>query len=183
MVFNTTPLRTLYIAFQAAKLYAKETVVGDVAGKRSRINGTWSDTCGGGRYGQLCRVSLGDGNKVKTGITNWPTARFTQYELGSVQTLLLARALCVVKRRTTMVRITDLEDESHPDRYSGAQYRAESQPDGIIAASAIRRPHYPFWFIDDWNIFSPLTGATTAGAALYVAQPSLMVQKVIRNIL
>ncbi len=70
--------------------------------------------------------------------------------------------------------ITDLEDESHPDRYS-AQYRAESQPDGIIGIGTWR-----------FSLCCPgsstieyffLTGATTAGAALYVAHASLMVQK------
>ncbi len=45
--------------------------------------------------------------------------------------------------RTSLTR-----DESHPDRYS-AQYRAESQPDGIIGIGTWRRLHCLLWFIDD----------------------------------
>lgn len=70
--------------------------------------------------------------------------------------------------------ITDLEDESHPDRYS-AQYRAESQPDGIIGIGTWR--DFIVCFGSSTIEYFSLTGATTVGAALYVAQPSLMVQK------
>ncbi|MCV5959657.1 packaged DNA stabilization protein gp10, partial [Escherichia coli] len=68
----------------------------------------------------------------------------------------------------------DLEDESHPDRYS-AQYRAESQPDGIIGIGTWR--DFIVCFGSSTIEYLSLTGATTVGAALYVAQPSLMVQK------
>ncbi|MCS7418899.1 packaged DNA stabilization protein gp10, partial [Escherichia coli] len=64
--------------------------------------------------------------------------------------------------------------ESHPDRYS-AQYRAESQPDGIIGIGTWR--DFIVCFGSSTIEYFSLTGATTVGAALYVAQPSLMVQK------
>lgn len=70
--------------------------------------------------------------------------------------------------------ISDLEDESHPDRNS-AEYRAESQPDGIVGMGTWH--DFIVTFGTSTIEYFSLTGATTAGAALYVAQPSLMVQK------
>lgn len=70
--------------------------------------------------------------------------------------------------------VEEAEDESHPDRYS-AQYRAESQPDGIIGIGTWR--DFIVCFGSSTIEYFSLTGATTVGAALYVAQPSLMVQK------
>ncbi|EMV3545272.1 hypothetical protein AB4D71_004631, partial [Escherichia coli] len=56
-----------------------------------------------------------------------------------------------------------------------AQYRAESQPDGIIGIGTWR--DFIVCFGSSTIEYFSLTGATTVGAALYVAQPSLMVQK------
>lgn len=113
---------------------------------------------------------------VKT-LSNWSVSSGNiQYDLGSVRDLCRNRARYVwSKDGTDSFFISDLDDESKPDRYS-AQYRAESQPDGIIG-------------IDNWRDFVvcfgastieyfSLTGATAAvGAAVYQAQPSMMVQK------
>lgn len=113
---------------------------------------------------------------VKT-LSNWDTSTgYTQYDLGSLRDLCRNRSRYVwSKDGSDSFFISDLEDESKPDRYS-AEYRAESQPDGIIG-------------IDNWRDFVvcfgtttieyfSLTGATSAvGAALYQSQPSLMVQK------
>ncbi|MCV5426954.1 packaged DNA stabilization protein gp10, partial [Escherichia coli] len=72
-------------------------------------------------------------------VSNWPTGSgFTQYELGSVRDITRLRGRYAwSKDGTDSWFITDLEDESHPDRYS-AQYRAESQPDGIIGIGTWR---------------------------------------------
>lgn len=112
---------------------------------------------------------------VKT-VSNWPTdSGFTQYELGSVRDITRLRGRYAwSKDGTDSWFITDLEDESHPDRYS-AQYRAESQPDGIIGIGTWR--DFIVCFGSSTIEYFSLTGATTVGAALYVAQPSLMVQK------
>lgn len=100
---------------------------------------------------------------------------FTQYELGSVRDITRLRGRYAwSKDGTDSWFITDLEDESHPDRYS-AQYRAESQPDGIIGIGTWR--DFIVCFGSSTIEYFSLTGATTVGAALYVAQPSLMVQK------
>lgn len=126
-----------------------------------------------GVNGQLVEYRY-DGT-VKT-VSNWPAdSGFTQYELGSVRDITRLRGRYAwSKDGTDSWFITDLEDESHPDRYS-AQYRAESQPDGIIGIGTWR--DFIVCFGSSTIEYFSLTGATIAGAALYVAQPSLMVQK------
>lgn len=110
-------------------------------------------------------------------LSNWSVeSGYIQYELGKLRDLCRNRSRYVwSKDGSDSFFVSDLEDESKPDRYS-AEYRAESQPDGIIG-------------IDNWRDFVvcfgsttieyfSLTGATGAvGASLYQSQPSLMVQK------
>ncbi len=155
------------------KLYKGESEVGDVAGsgRVSMAHGRTSQAVG--VNGQLVEYRY-DGT-VKT-VSNWPAdSGFTQYELGSVRDITRLRGRYAwSKDGTDSWFITDLEDESHPDRYS-AQYRAESQPDGIIGIGTWR--DFIVCFGSSTIEYFSLTGATTAGAALYVAQPSLMVQK------
>ncbi len=126
-----------------------------------------------GVNGQLVEYRY-DGT-VKT-VSNWTAdSGFTQYELGSVRDITRLRGRYAwSKDGTDSWFITDLEDESHPDRYS-AEYRAESQPDGIIGIGTWR--DFIVCFGSSTIEYFSLTGATTVGAALYVAQPSLMVQK------
>lgn len=113
---------------------------------------------------------------IKT-LSNWAASTgYTQYELGQLRDLCRNRSRYVwSKDGSDSFFVSDLEDESKPDRYS-AEYRAESQPDGIIG-------------IDNWRDFVicfgattieyfSLTGASTGiGSALYTSQPSMMVQK------
>ncbi|EIX1501599.1 packaged DNA stabilization protein [Cronobacter sakazakii] len=113
---------------------------------------------------------------IKT-LSNWDIGTgYTQYELGYLRDLCRNRSRYVwSKDGSDSFFISDLEDESKPDRYA-AEYRAESQPDGIIG-------------IDDWRDFVvcfgtktteyfSLTGnASAVGVAIYQAQPSMMVQK------
>ncbi|WP_317119721.1 packaged DNA stabilization protein [Cronobacter malonaticus] len=110
-------------------------------------------------------------------MANWPTSSgYKQYELGTLRDLCRNRSRYIwSKSGSDSFFISDLEDESKPDRYA-AEYRAESQPDGIIG-------------IDDWRDFVvcfgtktteyfSLTGnASAVGVAIYQAQPSMMVQK------
>lgn len=114
--------------------------------------------------------------EVKT-LSNWSVSSgFTQYDLGSLRDLCRNRSRYIwSKDGTDSFFISDLGDESKPDRYA-AEYRAESQPDGIIG-------------IDNWRDFVVcfgtstieyfnLTGNTSAvGVAVYQSQPSMMVQK------
>ncbi|ELY2818843.1 packaged DNA stabilization protein [Cronobacter dublinensis] len=113
---------------------------------------------------------------IKT-LSNWPASTgYTQYDLGVMRDLCRNRSRYIwSKDGGDSFFISDLEDESKPDRYS-AEYRAESQPDGIIG-------------IDDWRDFVvcfgtktteyfSLTGnASAVGVAIYQSQPSMMVQK------
>ncbi|MGP2520463.1 packaged DNA stabilization protein [Pantoea ananatis] len=108
---------------------------------------------------------------------NWAVSTgYQQYELGELRDLCRNRSRYVwSKNGSDSFFVSDLDDESKPDRYS-AEYRAESQPDGILG-------------IDNWRDFVvcfgtstieyfSLTGATAGvGVALYQAQPSMMVQK------
>ncbi|EBP0972955.1 hypothetical protein LB58_20025 [Salmonella enterica] len=155
------------------KLYRSDAAVGDVAGT-SRVS------LAHGRTSQAVCVNGSvveyryDGT-TKT-IANWPIdSGYTQYELGSARDVTRLRGRYAwAKDNSDSWFITDLEDESHPDRYS-AEYRAESQPDGIIGIGTWR--DFIVCFGSSTIEYFSLTGTTTVGAALYVAQPSLMVQK------
>lgn len=109
-------------------------------------------------------------------VDNWPvSSTYTQYELGSARDIVRVRGRYIwSKDGTDSFFISDLEDESHPDRNS-AEYRAESQPDGIIGLGVWR--DFVVCFGTSTTEFFTLTGATTAGAALYVNNPSYFVPK------
>jgi len=113
-------------------------------------------------------------NTVKT-LSNWPSADFSQYEIGFVRDVCRLRGRYIwVKDGTDTFGVTDLEDESHPDRYRPF-YQAESQPDGIQACDVWR--DFLVMFGTSTIEYFSLTGASDATAAIYVSQPSLMVSK------
>lgn len=156
------------------KIYKDGSEQGEVPG-RSRVSLACSyNSQAVGANGTMTLFRY-DGN-VKT-LSNWDASTgYTQYELGALRDLCRNRSRYVwSKDGSDSFFVSDLEDESKPDRYS-AEYRAESQPDGILG-------------IDNWRDFIvcfgsttieyfSLTGASSAvGAALYQSQPSLMVQK------
>lgn len=155
------------------KLYRSDSAVGDVAGS-SRVS------LAHGRTSQAVCVNGNvveyryDGT-VKT-IANWPVSSgYTQYELGSARDVTRLRGRYAwAKDGSDSWFISDLEDESHPDRYS-AEYRAESQPDGIIGIGTWR--DFIVCFGSSTTEYFTLTGSTTVGAALYVANPAYTVQK------
>lgn len=155
------------------KLYRSDAAVGDVAGS-SRVS------LAHGRTSQAVCVNGNvveyryDGT-VKT-IANWPVdSGYTQYEIGSARDVTRLRGRYAwAKDNSDSWFITDLEDESHPDRYS-AEYRAESQPDGIIGIGTWR--DFIVCFGSSTIEFFTLTGTSTVGAALYVANPAYMVPK------
>ncbi|EIN8656626.1 TPA: hypothetical protein R4060_004855 [Citrobacter freundii] len=154
-------------------LYRSDSAVGDVAGT-SRVS------LAHGRTSQAVCVNGNvveyryDGT-VKT-IANWPVSSgYTQYELGSARDVTRLRGRYAwAKDNSDSWFITDLEDESHPDRYS-AEYRAESQPDGIIGIGTWR--DFIVCFGSSTIEYFTLTGTSTVGAALYVANPAYMVPK------
>lgn len=156
------------------KLYRSGVEIGEVPGSK-RVSMACSYNSQAIGANGLLMLFRYDGD-IKY-MTNWPTSSgYTQYELGTLRDLCRNRSRYVwSKDGSDSFFISDLEDESKPDRYA-AEYRAESQPDGIIG-------------IDDWRDFVvcfgtktteyfSLTGnASAVGVAIYQAQPSMMVQK------
>lgn len=155
------------------KLYRSDAPVGDVAGS-SRVSlahgRTSQAVCVGGKI-----VEYRYDGEVKA-ITNWPVdSDYTQYELGSARDVTRLRGRYAwAKEGSDSWFISDLEDESHPDRYA-AEYRAESQPDGIIGIGTWR--DFIVCFGSSSTEYFTLTGTSTVGAALYVANPAYMVPK------
>ncbi|WP_052285694.1 packaged DNA stabilization protein [Kluyvera genomosp. 1] len=171
VIFNTAQNAVYRVMGQ--KLYKGEAVVGDTVGS-SRVSMAFGRTsqavCTGGSIVEYRY----EGDK-KT-IENWPeTSGFTQYDLGIARDLTRLRGRYVwSKDNSDSWFISDLEDESHPDRYA-AEYRAESQPDGIIGIGTWR--DFILCFGSSTIEYFTLTGTSTVGAALYVANPAYMVPK------
>lgn len=98
---------------------------------------------------------------------------YAQYDIGRVKDICQNRSRYVwVKEGGDTFGVTDLEDESHPDRYRPF-YRAESQPDGIIGVSSWR--DLVVCFGSRTIEYFSLTGSSSATDPIYIAQPSLMV--------
>lgn len=155
------------------KIYQGTTAVGDVAGA-GRVPMAHSRTSQAVVVnGQLVLYRY-DGT-VRT-VSNWPAdSGYLQYDFTPVRDACRVRGRYVwCQEGTDYFYITDLEDESHPDRYS-ARYRAESQPDGIIGIGAWN--DFILCFGTSTIEYFTLTGNSTLGAALYVNNPAYMVQK------
>lgn len=155
------------------KLYKGEAESGDVSGA-ARVSMAHSATSQAVAHNGVMTLYRYDGT-VKT-LSNWPDdGEYPQYEIGSVRDICRIRGRYIwVKDGTQTFGVTDLTDESHPDQFSPF-YSAESQPDGIIGCGAWR--DFAVMFGSSTIEYFSLTGATTVGAAIYVSQPSLMVQK------
>ncbi|MDC9621069.1 packaged DNA stabilization protein [Xenorhabdus sp. XENO-7] len=155
------------------KLYRGANAIGDVSGS-GRISMAHSYNSQAVAANGVMSLYRYDG-AVKR-LENWPaSSKFKQYEIGSVRDICRSRGRYIwAKDGTDTFGVTDLDDESHPDRYR-ALYRAESQPDGIIGIDTWR--DFVVCFGSSTIEYFSLTGATDTQAAIYVAQPSLMVQK------
>lgn len=156
------------------QLYKTGASVGDISGI-SRVSMACSyNSQAVGANGTMTLFRY-DGT-VKT-LSNWDVSTgYVQYELGMLRDMCRNRSRYIwSKDGTDSFFVSDLEDESKPDRYA-AEYRAESQPDGIIG-------------IDNWRDFVVCFGTSTieyfnltgnssaVGVAIYQSQPSMMVQK------
>ncbi|WP_432525122.1 packaged DNA stabilization protein [Serratia sp. BFP-2025] len=105
---------------------------------------------------------------------------YAQYEIGYTRDICRNRGRYIwVKDGTNTFGVTDLEDESHPDQYRPF-YSAESQPDGIQGVAAWR--DFVVTFGTTTTEFFSLTGASDSSSPIYVAQPSLMVNKGIAGV-
>ncbi|MBL7390982.1 packaged DNA stabilization protein gp10 [Escherichia coli] len=155
------------------KLYRSDEEVGDVSGfnRVSMAHGRTSQAvC---VDGEIVEYRY-DGTTKK--ISNWEaSANYVQYELGNARDITRLRGRYAwSKDGSDSWFISDLEDESHPDRYA-AEYRAESQPDGIIGIGNWR--DYILCFGSSTIEYFTLTGTSTQGSAIYVANPAYMVPK------
>lgn len=154
-------------------IYLSGRYIGDVDGEE-RVSLAYSDisqaVCSIGSM----KIFRYDGG-VKF-LTNWDGATgYAQYDIGSVRDICRARGrFAWAKDRSDTFGVTDLEDESHPDRYR-ALYRAESQPDGIIGIEAWR--DFIVCFGSTTIEYFSLTGSSDVNAPIYISQPSLMVTK------
>jgi hypothetical protein len=172
--FNTVQSVSYRVA--GSKLYNAHSELGNVAGS-GRVSMAHSATSQAVAAAGVMTLYRYDGTN-KT-LQNWPEqigdVTYAQYDIGSVRDICRARGRYVwVKEGTQLFGVTDLEDESHPDRFRPF-YSAESQPDGIIGCG-IWRDFVVMFGTSTIEYFS-LTGATDTSSAIYVAQPSLMVQK------
>lgn len=159
-----------------SKLYKGKTSRGDVSGQ-GRVSMAHSATSQSVAANGVMTLYRYDGTN-KT-LQNWPEevdgTKFSQYDIGSVIDICRARGRYVwVKGGTQTFGVTDLEDESHPDRFRPF-YTAESQPDGILGCGIWR--DFVVMFGSSTIEYFSLTGASDASSAIYIAQPSLMVQK------
>lgn len=172
--FNT--VQNLVYRVAGGKLYNGANERGAVSGS-SRVSMAHSATSQAVAANGALTLYRYDGTE-KT-LQNWPETvgdvTYAQYDIGSVRDICRARGRYVwVKDGTQTFGVTDLEDESHPDRFRPF-YSAESQPDGIIGCGVWR--DFVVMFGSSTIEYFSLTGATDSTSAIYVSQPSLMVQK------
>lgn len=100
--------------------------------------------------------------------------KYPQYDLGEVIDVTRNRGRYIwLQKGGARFGITDIENESKPDRYNPF-YTAESQPDGIISVSSWRDMVICFG-ASTIEYFS-LTGSTSATQQIYAMQPAYMVQ-------
>ncbi|HGF0146266.1 TPA: packaged DNA stabilization protein [Klebsiella variicola] len=172
--FNT--VQNLAYRVAGGKLYKRASERGAVPGN-ARVSMAHSATSQAVAANGVMTLYRYDGTE-KT-LQNWPESvgdvTYAQYDIGSARDICRARGRYVwVKDGTQTFGVTDLEDESHPDRFRPF-YSAESQPDGIIGCGVWR--DFVVMFGSSTIEYFSLTGATDSTSAIYVSQPSLMVQK------
>lgn len=172
--FNT--VQNLVYRVAGGKLYKGADARSDVSGD-TRVSMAHSATSQAVAANGVLTLYRYDGT-IKT-LQNWPEkvgdVTYTQYDIGNVRDACRARGRYVwVKDGTQTFGVTDLDDESHPDRFRPF-YSAESQPDGILGCGIWR--DFVVMFGSSTIEYFSLTGAADSASAIYVSQPSLMVQK------
>lgn len=155
-----------------SKLYKGRDVISEVPG-RGRVGMAHSSESQAVAVSGTLRMYRYDGGIRQ--LTNWNGTTYPQYDLGKARDVCRLRGRYIwVKDGTDTFGVTDLEDEARPDKYRPF-YQAESQPDGIQGCGAWR--DFAVMFGTSTIEFFTLTGSTDTSAAIYVAQPSYMVNK------
>lgn len=156
---------------QGDKLYRGDGELNTVAGV-NRCSMAYSRTSIAVATDGGIKLYLYDGSTKD--ITNWPSssANPTSYNWGKVQDVVRLRGRYIWSRQNSdTFWITDIEDESHPDR-TAAAYRAESMPDGLLALRAFH--DYVICFGSSTIEFFTLTGSASQ---VYASQPSYMLNE------
>ncbi|MBS3894729.1 hypothetical protein E0L31_025150 [Serratia marcescens] len=100
--------------------------------------------------------------------------RYAQYEIGDVRDICHNRGRYVwVKDGSNTFGVTDLDDESHPDR-NRPFYSTESMPDELIGVESWR--DLVVCFGTRTIEYFSLTGSSAPTDPIYMSQPSLMVE-------
>lgn len=166
-VFYNTADAKVYRVF-GDTMYAAGVAFATIKGS-GRVSTAYSRTSVAAVENGVLTLHLMDGG-TKT-MTNWPasSANPTAYNWGAAQDVIRLRGRYVWSQADSdTFWISDIEDESHPDRVAAA-YRAESMPDGILA---LRSWHdYVLAFGSATVEFFGLTGDSSQ---VYASQPAYM---------
>lgn len=169
VVYNTFD-NTVY-RVMGEKLYKGDSEMADILGDK-RCSMAYSRTSIAVATNGAMKLYLANGGTKD--ITNWPqnSANPTSYNWGNIQDVVRLRGRYIWSQANSdTFWITDIEDESHPDR-TAAAYRAESMPDGLLALRAWR--DYVLCFGSATVEFFTLTGDS---AQVYASQPSYMLNE------
>lgn len=169
VIFNTNQNEAYRV--MGSKIYKGPDEIGNVSGS-GRVGMAYSYTSQAVNASGYVYLYYYDG-QTKT-LSNWPDGDAAQYDIGLARDICRNRARYIwCKEGTDTFGVTDLEDESHPDRYRPF-YRAESQPDGIVGVAPWR--DYVVCFGTSTIEYFALTGSSNTSDPIYVSQPALMVE-------
>lgn len=169
VIFNAYD-NTVY-RVQGGKLYRGTGVLGNVTGT-ARCSMAYSRESVAVAQNGAMTLYRYDGSTAQ--ITNWPasSANPTGYNWGQIQDVVRLRGRYIWSEKgSDRFWITDIENETHPDRES-AFYRAESMPDGLLALRSWR--DYVLCFGSSTIEFFTLTGDSSQ---VYASQPSYMLNE------
>lgn len=100
--------------------------------------------------------------------------KYPQYDLGEVIDVYRNRGRYIwLQKGGERFGVTDLEDESKPDRYRPF-YHAEFQPNGIVSVASWR--DMIICFGSSTIEYFLLTGSSNSPQLIYIAQPAYMIQ-------
>lgn len=140
----------------------------------ARVSMAHSDVSQAIAVGGTARLYRYDGTN-KT-LSAWPASSgYVTTGVGVVSDIVRNKGRYIWSQEgTQLFGVTDLEDESKPDRYRPF-VRAESQPDGIVGLGTWKE--YVIAFGSATIEYFELTGYTDGSQPVYQANPSLMIGK------
>lgn len=153
------------------KLYLNGKEIADINGM-NRVSMSHSNNSQAVCFEGKLKLYLYDGEEKE--LSNWPKDKYPQYDLGEVIDVCRNRGRYIwLQKGGERFGVTDLEDESKPDRYRPF-YSAESQPDGIVSVASWR--DMIVCFGSSTIEYFSLTGAADTSQPIYVSRPAYMLQ-------